>query len=108
MTTLNENDIKKFVKDKDTWLRFVYLVVFGFAFYLSIILTFATSIFQFLAKLFGGQSFAGLAEFGDNLATYQAQVTRFLTFSSDEKPFPFAPFPGAKVEPAPKDESEQA
>jgi hypothetical protein len=93
MTGLNEEQIKQHVKDKDTWLRFIYLVVFGFAFYLSIILTFATSIFQFLAKLFGGNSFAGLAEFGANLAKYQAQVTRFLTFASDEKPFPFAPFP---------------
>jgi len=93
MSNINEDEIKKHVKDKDTWLRFVYLVVFGFAFYLSIVVTFATSIFQFLAKLFGGHSFAVLAEFGSNLATYQAQVTRFLTFSSDEKPFPFAPFP---------------
>ncbi len=98
MTEINEEDIKKYVKDKDTWLRFVYLVVFFVAFYLSILLTFATSIFQFLAKLFGGQSFAGLAEFGDNMASYQAQVTRFLTFASDEKPFPFAPFPCAKGE----------
>jgi len=107
MTTLDENQIKKYVKDKDTWLRFVYLVVFGFAFYLSIILTFATSIFQFLAKLFGGQSFAGLSEFGYNLATYQAQVTRFLTFCSDEKPFPFAPFPAVKEE-ASKDDTTPA
>ena len=98
MSELNEDEIKKHVKDKDTWLRFVYLVVFGFAFYLSIILTFATSIFQFLAKLFGGHSFAGLADFGTNLATYQAQVTRFLTFASDEKPFPFAAFPAKPAE----------
>ncbi len=93
MNDFNEDDLKRHVKDKDTWLRFVYLVVFGFAFYLSIGLTFAASIFQFLAKLFSGTSFAGLAEFGDNLGTYQAQVTRFLTFASDDKPFPFAPFP---------------
>lgn len=93
MTPINEDAIKQNVSDKDTWLRFVYLVVFGFAFYLSIVLTFATSIFQFLAKLFGGNSFPGLAEFGLNLATYQAQVTRYLTFASDEKPFPFAQFP---------------
>ena len=93
MIDLDENDLKKHVKDKDTWLRFVYLVVFGVAFYLSILLTFAVSVFQFLAKLFSGSSFAGLADFGDNLATYQSQVTRFLTFASDEKPFPFAPFP---------------
>lgn len=104
MTEFNEDDIKKHVKDKDTWLRFVYLVVFGFSFYLAIILTFATSIFQFLAKLFGGQSFAGLAEFGTNLATYQAQVIKFLTFASDEKPFPFAPFPCKNAEAEPKAE----
>jgi hypothetical protein len=96
MTGLNEEDLKKNVKDKDTWLRFLYLVLFGIAFYLSIMLTFAASVFQFLAKLFNGSAFAGVAEFGDNLATYQGQVTRYLTFSSDEKPFPFAPFPTKK------------
>jgi hypothetical protein len=93
MSGLNEEDLKKNVKDKDTWLRFVYLVVFGVAFYLSILLTFATSVFQFLAKLFSGSPFSGLAEFGENMAVYQGQVTRYLTFASDEKPFPFAPFP---------------
>jgi len=97
MTGLDENEIKKHVKDKDTWLRFVYLVVFGVAFYLSVLLTFVTSVFQFLAKLFGGTSFQGLSDFGDAMATYQSQVTRFLTFASDEKPFPFAPFPAKKA-----------
>ncbi len=97
MAEFNESELKKHVKDKDTWLRFIYLVVFFAAFYLSVVLTFAASVFQFLAKLFSGSSFGGLAEFGDNLAAYQAQVTRFLTFASDEKPFPFAPFPSNKA-----------
>ncbi|MDD3370855.1 MAG: DUF4389 domain-containing protein [Alphaproteobacteria bacterium] len=101
MTGLNEEDLRKNVKDKDTWLRFLFLVVFGIAFYLSIMLTFAASVFQFLAKLFNGAVFAGVAEFGDNLATYQSQVTRYLTFASDEKPFPFAPFPGKQCEKLP-------
>lgn len=97
MSEFNEENLKRNVSDKDTWLRFIYLVVFGIAFYLSILITFAVSIFQFLAKLFGGHSFDGLAEFGNNLAAYQSQVTRYLTFASDEKPFPFAPFPEKKV-----------
>jgi Domain of unknown function (DUF4389) len=99
MDGLNEEDLKKNVKDKDTWLRFVYLVVFGIAFYISVLITFASSVLQFLAKLFSGSAFEGLAELGYNLATYQAQVTRYLTFSSDEKPFPFAPFPTRTDEP---------
>lgn len=90
---LDEAQLKEHVKDKETWLRFIYLVLFSVAFYLSILLTFATSLFQFLARLFSGAAFAGMAEFGNNLAVYQAQVTRYLTFASDEKPFPFAPFP---------------
>ena len=96
MSNLNEEELKRHVKDKDTWLRFVYLVVFGVAFYLSVGLTFAASVFQFLAKLFSGSQFDGLAEFGDNLGSYQAQVTRYLTFASDDKPFPFAPFPSKR------------
>jgi len=104
MSGLNEEDLKRHVKDKDTWLRFIYLVLFGIIYYLSILLTFATAIFQFLAKLFGGSSFDGLAQFGANLASYQAEMTRYLTFASDDKPFPFAAFPsqctkGLSVEP---------
>jgi hypothetical protein len=93
MTMMNEEDLKKNVKDKDTWLRFVYLVLFGIAFYLSASILLVVSLVQFLAKLFSGSSFAGLAELGDGLASYLAQVTRYLTFASDDKPFPFAPFP---------------
>jgi hypothetical protein len=99
MAELNEEDLKKNVKDKDTWLRFVYLVVFAAAFYITVLLTFAVAIFQFFAKLFSGASFDGMSEFGENLATYQGQLTRYMTFASHDKPFPFAPFPDkVKVE----------
>jgi hypothetical protein len=97
MTMTNEDDLKKHVSDKDTWMRFVYLVMFGIVFYLSIGVTLAAAVFQFLAKLFSGASFAGLAEFGGNLGAYQSQITSYLTFAVDEKPWPFAPFPSRKI-----------
>jgi len=93
MDGLNEEDLKKNVKDKDTWIRFAYMVAFGVVFYLSVGVTFAASAFQFFAKLFSGASFPSVAEFGSNLAIYQGQMTRFLTCASDDKPWPFAPFP---------------
>lgn len=98
MTNFDQNELKRHVADKDTWLRFVFLVIFWAAFYIVALLTFAISLFQFLAKLFGGHTFKGLVELGDNLATYQAQLVRYLTFSGDERPFPFAPFPSNKIE----------
>jgi hypothetical protein len=97
MNGLNEEDLKKNVRDKDTWLRFLYLVLFGIIFYLTIPVTFAASVFQFLAKLFSGAAFVGVAEFGRNLGVYQGELTRYLTFASDEKPSPFAPFPSASL-----------
>ncbi|MDX2028352.1 MAG: DUF4389 domain-containing protein [Alphaproteobacteria bacterium] len=97
MNALNEQELKKHVKDKDTWLRFIFLVVFGIiAYFCSFVILFASAI-QFLAKLLGGSSLTVLSEFGDNLAAYLAQVIRYMTFASDEKPFPFAPFPSKKA-----------
>lgn len=93
MTMLNEEDLKKNVKDREAWFRFAIMVVLGGAFYITCMITFAVAFVQFFARLFSGAAFAGLIEFGDNIATYQAQLTRYLTFASDDKPFPFSSFP---------------
>ncbi|MCL2473521.1 MAG: DUF4389 domain-containing protein [Alphaproteobacteria bacterium] len=93
MADINEEDLKKNVKDKDTWLRFVFLILFGIALYFIMIVVCISSLVQFLAKLFSGSALSSLSEFGGNLAKYQAQVTSYLTFASDDKPFPFVPFP---------------
>lgn len=97
MAGLSEEELKSNVKNKDTWLRLVFLIVFGFIFYLCSLLAFAASVLQFLAKLFSGSSIKALAEFGDDLATYLSQVIRYLTFASDVKPFPFSPLPNSKI-----------
>ena len=93
MTGLNEEDLKKNVRDKDTWMRFVYLVMFGLIFYVLVGVTFVVSILQFFAKLLSGSTFTGLVEMGEVVAAYLGQVTRYVTFASDDKPFPFAPLP---------------
>ncbi|MDP9127049.1 MAG: DUF4389 domain-containing protein [Pseudomonadota bacterium] len=93
MSALNEENLKKNVKDKDSWLRFVYLIVFGIIFYLCTFLLGFAALLQFLTKLFTGSTVKGIVDFGEDLAVYVAHVIRYLTFASDEKPFPFSPFP---------------
>lgn len=93
MTAINEEDLKRNVADKDTWLRLVYMVVLAVAFYFGSGLLFAIALLQFLAKLFSGKVLDGLLDFGINLASYLAQIAQYLSFSSNEKPFPFGPFP---------------
>jgi hypothetical protein len=95
---LQDQDLKKNVTDKGAWIHLGYLVLFSIVFYTSMWVVFLVSLFQFLAQLFSGTSFSGLREFGENLGTYQAQLSRYLSFASDEKPFPFAAFPSKTAE----------
>lgn len=98
MTTLSEEELKKNVSDKDTWQRFIYMLVFAVAFYLASGLLFAIATLQFLAKLFSGKVLEGLLNFGINLATYLGQIAQYLSYTSNEKPFPFSDFPAQKVQ----------
>jgi len=94
--TINEEALKKNVKDKDSWLRFVYLLLFGLIFYICTFVLGLAALLQFLTKLFTGQPIKGLVDFGNDLAVYVSQIVRYLTFASDEKPFPFSPLPNSK------------
>lgn len=98
MSDIDREDLSRNIRDKDTWLRLVNMILFGVASYVCALITFAIAVVQFLSRLFSGGTFAGLSEFGTNLATYQSDMIRYLTFASDNKPFPFAKFPESRSE----------
>lgn len=106
MTTINEEDLKRNIADKDTWLRLPYMLVFGVAFYLAAGLLFAIALLQFLTKLFSGRVLDWPLNFGINLATYLGQIAQYLSYTSQDKPFPFAPFPEQKVQLLPPERKE--
>jgi hypothetical protein len=59
--------------------------------------------------VFSGQTNENLRFFGASLATYIYQALMFVTYNSDEKPFPFAPWPESEMPvnaPEPNDEVE--
>jgi len=97
-------DIKKNLTRRSIWLRLVFMIVLSVAFNVAEIITFAVVAFQFLASLFTGQSNDRLARFGRNLARYLQQITVYMTFATEEKPFPFTPWPDEPHEESPVDE----
>lgn len=99
MTDPNAAELKTNVLSAATWLRFVYMVVAGVGFYLAAAVGFFIALFQFLAKLFTGKESRDFADLGANIAEYLAQVTRYVTFSTEDKPFPFARFPVVERKP---------
>ncbi len=100
---MSEN-IKENVTRRSIWLRLVFMIVLSMAFSVAEIITLAVVAFQFLASLFTGQPNDQLARFGRNLARYLQQIIVYVTFATEEKPFPFTPWPNEPHEEAPVEE----
>ena len=97
------SELKSHLSAKSTWLRLLYMILFVVAFNVAEIVTGVVVVVQFLFKLITGQANAQLLGFGHALAIYFRQIVAFLTYDSEEMPFPFAPWPesaGASARPA--------
>ncbi|HKJ87622.1 MAG TPA: DUF4389 domain-containing protein [Gammaproteobacteria bacterium] len=95
-TELREN-----LKRGSTWIRGLYMLLFVLIFNLVELVLWAMAGIQFLFHLFTGTPNERLRDFGGRLGTYLREITAFLTYSSEDKPFPFAPWPEAG-EPEPR------
>ncbi|MFT5781361.1 MAG: hypothetical protein ACI9EB_000725 [Pseudomonas sp.] len=74
-------------------LRVVWMLLLAFAWQLAEILLAGVVLLQLGYRLFYGAPSASLLAFGDSLSQYLAQIARFGTFNTDEKPWPFADWP---------------
>jgi hypothetical protein len=82
------------VKESSTWVRFAEMVFFGIAYYIAFSLTFFIAVVQFLIKLLTGSVNEQLQSLGASLGSYAKETILFLTFHSEELPFPFGlPWP---------------
>jgi len=78
-----------------TWLRGLYMLLFAVVFNLAELVLAAVAVFQFLAQLLTGGSNRRLQGFGAHLGEYLRELTDFLTYAEEAKPFPFGPWPGS-------------
>ena len=88
-----DEQLKERLTEQSTWLRFLYMVIFAVIFSITEIVIAAVVIFQFLVKLVTGKVNQQLLTLAQSLGTYVYEIVIFLGFNSEEKPFPFAPWP---------------
>ena len=88
-----KTELKQRLTASATWLRGLFIIIFAVIYSIAEVLLTAVVVFQFLATLFTGETNARLRLFGLSLATFIYQIISFVTFNSDEKPFPFGPWP---------------
>ena len=89
---MTEN-LKQNVTRGSIWLRLIFMIVFAVAFNVAEFVILVIVVFQFLASLFTREPNDRLTRFGRTMALYVQQVIEFLTFATEEKPFPFSPWP---------------
>lgn len=94
-------DIKDNAKNTDTWLRGLFILIFGVIFYFLYGLIWLLVIFQFVTKVITGELNSNLEQFSTKMTSYAMQILNYITFQSEERPFPFSPFPNGDTSAAP-------
>ncbi|MCW8901907.1 MAG: DUF4389 domain-containing protein [Gammaproteobacteria bacterium] len=90
------DEIKQNIKEKSTWLRGLYMLLFMIFYGVAEVIIFTVVVFQFVLSLLTRKTNERLLTLGQSLSTYQYQVLIFLTFNSEEHPYPFGAWPAGK------------
>ena len=88
-----EGKIEDNIKSRSTWLRLLFMILFVAIWSVSRLVVFAVLVLQFFIVLFTGETNSRLNTFGQSLATYSYQLVRYLTFVTEDHPFPFDDWP---------------
>ena len=90
--------MKEHLTSGNTWVRGFFMLLFAMVLFLLayspvLLLLMAVIIFQFGFVLFTGKLNENLLTFSQSLCTYTYQILRYLTYNTDQKPFPFSKWP---------------
>ncbi|HFC92217.1 MAG TPA: DUF4389 domain-containing protein [Leucothrix mucor] len=84
------------LKNSSTWKRILYMLLFSLAYSVAEFVLMTVAVVQVLIKLFTGEINENLKVLGKQTALYIYDVMLFLTFNTEEKPFPFSAWPDGK------------
>lgn len=76
-------------------LRIIWMVLFFAVWQVAELLLLGVALAQLVIRVIRGAPNIALMSFGGSLASYLAQIGRFGTFQTDDKPWPFADWPQA-------------
>lgn len=90
---MDNDQLKSNLTSSKHWLRLVFMLLFAAVLQLASIVMWVLVAAQFLFSLITGEDNQHLRRFGHSLSSYIYDVLKFLCYSSEEKPFPFADWP---------------
>jgi hypothetical protein len=81
----------------DTWIRLAYMVLFALLVMAARLLVSIVVVVQFALVLIFGRDNENLRNLGQGLGKWVYQAIMFLTFNSNDKPFPFDEWPALET-----------
>ena len=90
-----DDKLKSNLTSSRHWMRLVFMLLFALLLQVATAVMWVLVILQFLFSLITGKDNEKLRAFGSALSVYIHQSLRFLTYNSEDKPFPFSDWPSA-------------
>ena len=81
---------------RSIWLRGVLMILMAIAFHISGTLLALVAIIQFVLALLSQTPNTRLIAFGQSLGLYLSQIAEFVSFGTEEVPFPFSTWPSGR------------
>jgi hypothetical protein len=80
-------------QDRNIWMRGLFMLLLILAYHITGTVMFIVTVIQFVVMLLAGKPNDRLVSFGRSLGRYLQQIVNFLTFATEEMPFPFNDWP---------------
>ena len=82
-------------RSRSLWVRALYMLLMAIAFHIAAWVLTITAVLQLIFAAVGGGSVERLREFGGGVGRYLAQIAGYVSFATEEVPFPFSDWPSA-------------
>lgn len=86
------------------WLRLIPMIIFAISVWLSFYVLLLVAAIQFIWVAINDDANENLSRFGDSLSKWLRDAAAFLSYKTEDKPFPWASWPESEIEPELTDE----
>jgi hypothetical protein len=85
----DQASIEENLRNRATWKRFLFMIVVAVLFWLGVVVGLIVILLQFFWVLFTGRTKKEFSAVGRQLAEYSREIVLYMSFNTDERPFPF-------------------
>lgn len=89
-SSVNQDQILNNLSNQSSWVRLLYMLIYGVMLHLAGMAMWILCTVQFLCTLIFGKDNDSLRRLSASLIDFIQRALQFVSYNSDDKPFPFA------------------